>query len=326
MEMNATDARATWESLLRAGPNRQRKFGDHPLRLHFGTDHLSRPMLLLRVDDRPEMIRLGDAVAVEIGHRAVQKEWALMLTLLETDLTETFIDLCVDLADRSAPGSDESSSLRLFYRALEEFRDLLSGGPKRPLSMEEQRGLVAELWFALRVLGPRLQAADALVAWSGPLGSPQDFNFPDGSLAEVKSIHGGSRTITISSPEQLDPVDDIPLTLVTVSMEECPSSIPGSVTIPTLIEEFQASLRPNVERMEQLDRRLSALGIARTYTSLNTSFIIGSLRSYSVTGKFPRIRRHDVANGIDGLKYEISLRAITPFECPTGFTLTETPK
>ena len=308
-----TDPRSLWAELLAGVPDKQRKFENHPLRLHFGTDRLSRPLLMLRVDERPAKIRLGDAVNVEVGWRAAQREWAMVLTLCDSKLTETFVDLCIDLADRSNAGSDETQALSIFRRALEEFRDLLSAGRGPALSLEELRGLVAELWFALRVAAPKTTPEEALIAWVGPLGAPQDFLFPDGSLAEIKAIHSQARAIKISSPEQLDPVGDSDLDLVTIGLEECPSGTVGSVSLPELLSEFHDELTKTPDRLEDLDRRLRALGVSKTFRTLDTPFLVTSSRRYEVTEGFPRIRRADVALGIEGVKYELEIRAIRDF-------------
>ena len=308
-----TDPRGTWLEVLKEGPGKQRKFEHHPLRLHFGSDQLSRPLLMLRVDDRPAAIRLGDAVSVEVLERVVQGEWSLVLTLLDPKLTDTFIDLCIDLADRSSAGSDEAEALTIFRRALEEFRDLLTAGRGPALSLEELRGLIAELWFALHVVAPASSAVEALIAWAGPLGAPQDFRFPDGSLVEIKAIHSEARAIKISSPEQLDPVNDSDLELVTIGLEECPPGTSDSVSLPGLMAEFKDELTQDPDRLEDLDRRLRALGVAKTYQTLDTPFLVTASRRYEVTDGFPRIRRDAVALGIERLKYEIEIRAIRDF-------------
>ncbi len=315
------DPRKVWSALLKQGPNLQRRFEEHPLRLHYGTDQLSRPIMLLRLDQRPEPIKLGEAVSVEVGERVAQKEWALVLTLREPNLTETFIDLAIDLADRSSSGADEAQALAIFRRALEEFRDLLASGRGAALSLEELRGIIAELWFALRIVTPLTDPTAALIAWHGPLGAPQDFRFPDGSLAEVKAIHSEARSVKISSPEQLDPVDSGDLTLVTIGLEECPPSTPDSTSLPKLVREFRGAFTGDPVRAEDLDRRLRALGILRTFESQTTEFLATSTHQYRVDEKFPRIRRNAVSLGIENLRYEIQLRSIRDHELSGDFTI-----
>ena len=309
-----SDPRQTWFDLIAQRPGLQRRFEKHPLHLHFGTDHLSRPILLLRVKQKPEPIRLGDAVSVEIGERPGPHEWAMVLTLQDAELTRSFIDLCVDIATRSGAGTNEESALLLFRLALEEFQELLLARRGSEFSLEQLRGLIAELCFALDIVAPSHGAENALTAWVGPFGDPQDFRLPDGSLIEIKAIHTESRSIKISSPEQLDPSENSDLTLVTLGLEECASSNPNAVSAPGLIIRFQDALSHNSDLLDALDLRLKSLGISHNYRSFEDTFEITSRHHYQVEGAFPRIRRTDVTLGIDHLKYEIRLKALSDFE------------
>jgi hypothetical protein len=308
------DSRDTWTELLEIGPDLQRKFEHHPLRLYFGTDGARRPILLLITDRRPDVVRLGEAVNVEVRERTAQREWSLILTLDDPSMADTFMDLCIDVAARSAAGHDESEALAIFRTVLDEFRDLLTFRRHRALSLEALRGLIAEIWFAVRVVAPASSPLEAIVAWGGPLGAPQDFRLPTGSLAEVKAIHAEARAIRISSPEQLDPVEAIPLELVTIGLEETAHEAPRTVSRPVLVDEFRAVLAPDSYALDELDRRLKALGILESFRTLETTFEVTTRNHYEVRDDFPRIRRSAVAQGIEHLRYEIKIKALREFE------------
>jgi len=308
------DPRETWRDLLSQGPDLQRKFEHHPLRLYFGTDDARRPILLLISDRRPNAVRLGEAVTVEVRERAAQREWSLILTLDDPSMADTFIDLCIDVAERSAAGDGETEALAIFRTVLDEFRDLLTFRRSRTLSLESLRGLIAELWFAVRIVAPASSPLEAIVSWVGPLGAPQDFRLPTGSLAEIKAIHAEASAIRISSPDQLDPVEPIPLELVTVALEESAHPSERTVTLPALVEEFQTVLSADSYGLDELDRRLQALGILDSFRSLQNPFEVKSKNHYEVRDDFPRIRRSSVAQGIEHLRYEIKIKALRDFE------------
>lgn len=312
--MKTSKTKRVWRELLVARPGTQRRFDGHPLRLHYGTDELSRPMMLLRLDERPEAVRLGDAVEVGIGHRAVWNEWAMVLTLQDSSLTDTFIDLCIDLAERSSVGEDEQKALVLFHRALENFRDLLLGGGKSGPSVEELRGMVAELWFAMNVVSLQLDPPRTLTAWTGPLGAAHDFRLPGGDLIEVKSLHAEARTIRISSAEQLDPVEPSPLALVTIAIEDCAAEADGAVCLPDLVDAFKLELATFPDEREGLELRLKALGVASTYKDITRPFAVVGMRHYRVQSGFPRILRKDIALGIENVRYQLRVMAIEAFE------------
>lgn len=315
------DARDTWRALLEQGPDIQRKFEQHPLRLYYGTDSAQQAMLLLILDRRPDAVRLGEAVKVQIRERKAQKEWSLLLTLEDPSMSATFMDLCIDLAERSSAGRNESEALSILRVALDEFRELLTFRRSRTLSLEELRGLIAELWFAVRVVAAGSTPLEAVVAWNGPLGSPQDFRLPTSSLAEVKAIHSEARAIRISSPEQLDPIEPLPIDLVTIGLEERASASEETVTLPGLIDEFRSRLAADAYGQEELDRRLKALGVLANYASLETPFEITSRNHYEVREGFPRVRRADVPQGIERLRYEIKVNALREFHVDTRNSL-----
>lgn len=311
--MTSTEPRLVWEKLLVEQPGAQRRFEKHPLRLHYGTDNLGRPILLLRLDAQPEAPELGKAVGVEVGQRSGYGEWTMVLTLREQALAGTFMDLCTDLADRSAQAQGERDALRLFHRALQEHKDLLVGGSTRP-SLEKIRGLVGELWFALRVLAPQVGPAGAVLAWGGPLGAAHDFRDSRDALFEIKAIHAEARSITISSVEQLDPVQPSPLTLVTVSLEEREPGSHDAVSAGSLISEFRDALVEHAGMLDELERRLEAIWVNDLDPAHDRSFAVIGCRHYAISEGFPRLMRNHVPQGIQGVTYRIPLSSITSYE------------
>lgn len=305
--------KVAWRGLLSGHPGAQRRFEGNPLRLHYGTDDLSRPILLLRLDQQPDPPELGKAVGVDVGERPEYGEWTLVLTLREPGLTETFIDLCVELAYRSALGSDESAALRLFHRALQEFKDLLTGGSGRP-SAAKMRGLIGELWFALRVVAPKLGPDGAVLSWTGPLGAAHDFRYPDNTVHEVKTTPAEGRTVQVSSLEQLDPTESSSLTLAVVALDERQSGAPDAMTARSLMAEFRELLIAQPASIKELDRRLEALGVANLEPTHDHHLAVAGFRQYQVTAGFPRLLREHAMPGLENVTYRIRLSAISDFE------------
>lgn len=311
--MSSGDEKPIWLELIQGQPGAQRRFGNHPLRLHYGTNDLGQPILLLRLDKQPEAPELGNAVTVEVGERAGYGEWTMVLTLHEQALTGTFIDLCVDLASRSALAEDEAGSLRLFHSALQDFKDLLLGSGGQP-SLERIRGLVGELWFALRIVAPKLGPEGAVMAWTGPLGAAHDFRDPSNALFEIKAIHAEARSIKISSVEQLDPAEPSPLTMVTVALEERQPEARDALSLTSLVAEFRDALVVHPGKVTELDRRLEALGVGRLDSVDDRHFAVVGFRQYRVEPGFPRLLREHIPAGVAGIGYQIRLSAISSYE------------
>src|SRR5205814_608665 len=74
------------------------------------------------------------------------------------------------------------------------------------------RGLIGELLVLEAELIPALPLRDAVTAWTGPHGTPQDFLLPSGTRIEVKTIGRDAGTVRVNGLGQLDAAPD-PLVL-----------------------------------------------------------------------------------------------------------------
>ena len=321
--MTSPDVRSLWRKILSEEQGSQRRFDSHPLRLHYGSDAIGRPIFLLRTARIPPDLMSSDAVLVEVRERSEFGEWLLLFTLADQIYSETFMDLCIDLANRSAEESDESMALEAFYVALQQFHDLFAKRKSRGLSGSELRGLVAELWFAVRDLAVDLGRTGAILAWKGPLGAPQDFRLESGDLIEIKAIHAESRTVRVSSPEQLDPVDAAGMYLTTIVLEECETGIQDAVSLPLLVDEFRSGMAPADQGC--LDERLDALHVLATFRNYPQRFLVPAVRHYGVVEGFPRVRRSSIPIGVDKVSYRLKTQAIESFEVSDLPTRTQEP-
>lgn len=308
--------RSEWEDLLDAGGARQRLLESHPLRLFYGGDVSSRPILVLVSPVRPALLQFSGAVDVQRGDRG-DGSWALAITLLEPALIDTFLGMCAELIRRSSVGNDPSAALDIFFDTLRQWREILGRDPKR-LSLEALRGLVAELDFAAHEMSTALSAAEVVAAWGGPFGAPQDFSLTSGELFEVKAVQPGARTVQISSVDQLDPIDEAPLGLVLKTVAESPDGGVGSVNLNALLTQLRQTFPAGSSLSADLDRRLAALGVDENDAFYGERwFVVGAARYFHVRGAFPRLRRSTTPVAIDKVEYRLRLIGISDFEVET---------
>lgn len=305
---------AIWKQQLLAGGARQRRIDDHPLALYFGADEASKPVFFLITDVEPTFPRLSDVVVVEKGRRE-DGQWTVVLTLQAKALTEAFMGMCTELVRRSASASSNTAARAMFFETLQHWKELLAGRVPRRMTDEQIRGLMAEIWFAIEVLGAIRPASEVLLAWHGPYGSPQDFQTSDGAMYEVKSVHMGSRSIEISSVQQLDPPVEGPLTLALVNVEAVPASVTKARTLLSLVNEFKLRLGDDPKAADELDHRLKALALdlGDDYYA-EKSYAMSGPRIYVVEEDFPRILRVDVPLAVDKLNYRVRIDGLEKFE------------
>ena len=210
---------------------------------------------------------------------------------------------------------DSSTALAIFFETLHQWKALLQSSAPRRMPDQQIRGLVAELWFALNVLGENRPMAAVLLAWQGPYGAPQDFQTADGAMFEVKSVHSESTSIEISSADQLDPASGGPLTLSLVVVDEVPVGTPGSHTLVSLAAEFASRLQHNQYDLGELNHRLDALSLDLSDEHYGGRYYaVGQPRSFGVGEEFPRIVRANVPLAINRLTYRLRIAGFEAFE------------
>ena len=305
---------SAWRDEVAAGGARHRRINNHSLHLYYGASETSKPVFFLITEVEPRFPSLADVISVEQGRRD-DGRWTVVLTLQRRALTEAFMGMCVELARRSAAVNDPATARVVFFETLDHWKALLAGNAPRRMSEPQIRGLVAELWFALRILGATMPLASALLAWQGPYGAPQDFQTADGSMFEVKSVHSGSRTVEISSADQLDPSAEGPLTLSLVGVDNVPAGTAGSHTLVSMVAEFQRRLGHDSDHLEELEHRLLALALDLTDGYyLGRHYSVSGPRNYLVEEGFPRVLRKSVPLAADNLTYRLRIEGFEAFK------------
>ena len=284
-----------------------------PIRLVYGANELGEAVFFTITGIKPGLPELSSAVRVERGVRKIDGRWTLALTLRDKRFTDVFLALCEDLANRTTVANSESQALHFFLTGVLDWKYLLQNPLNARLSNSEIRGLAAELWFGFRNLSVHYSAPEVLDAWTGPLGRPQDFNFPSGIAFEVKSIFADSSSLRISSAEQLDPLDRN-LTLVAVVLEPVKDHGPSYFSLQTLVADIEMQLKRSSAELLKLQERLSALhfDVSDDYYS-DFWFSVRDHHRYQVDPDFPAIRASSIPTGLNHIEYSISLASISQY-------------
>lgn len=303
----------SWKVLL-ATPRSGKKEvdADHPLRLVYGATDNGEALFFSITEAKPGLPDLSNVVGVERGVRKIDGKWTLSLTLRDPRFQDVFMRLCEDLARRSATAVSELQAMNYFLAGVAEWKQLLRNPLDDRLSLEAIRGLIAELWFGFRYLSQRHSVSAVLAAWTGPMGSPQDFNFAGDQSFEVKSTYADTKSIRVSSADQLD-VGGRQLTLAVVGVERSASGAPNAFSLPSLVSEVEAEVKAETS-VSDLYRRFDALHlrIADEYYS-DFWFEITDLRRFQVTPEFPAIRASHLNTGVQDVTYSIMLRSMSTF-------------
>ena len=282
-----------------------------PTRLVYGADALGRLSFGFITKKPFELPHLSNAVVVERAPRDYDTMWISLLRLSEPRFTDVFIELCESVYKQTRSSDSEDAGLAAATQLLKDWQHLFAVPHSNRLSIEQCRGLFAELVFGFRHVAPLIGDASVVEGWQGPFGSDQDFEF-DNVHYEIKSIHTAAHSLQISSEYQLH---GDKIVLVTVEVTDSRLGLPGYVSLANLIENIRGGLAANHDILELFDAGISHLGM-----DLNDDYYgqvmfkaSDTLTYYQVSDAFPRLTPTGLPMGVSGTKYRINLTDIASY-------------
>lgn len=273
-------------------------------------------LLFLGVSEKETIPRrFPNLRGVKIQRRGGAEETrGITLRLLDEQQRDLFHRLCRDIVGVTEKAETESAAVAAFLGRTERWRRLLARGHDDRLSQEKQKGLLAELTVLSEHLFPAIGVSASVRAWSGPTGSPKDFEI-EAVCVEAKARRGAAAPhVVISSEYQLDSDGITALFLyvldVAVGLDD---GIPG-----TTITEAVAAVSRQVEGADfetraLFEERLTATGFDPDHDYSDMRWKPGDERLFEVAPDFPRIVPSMFPEGASRVRYRIGLPACERF-------------
>lgn len=282
----------------------------HPLEMYVGAADTGAARFVVRSKVKPTKPVLSEIVLVE-RHEDSSHRWNLVFTLQDRKFREVFLRLFDDCHSRSADAPNEAVALDSIGAVIDEWRRLMKPRQMGRLSMDELRGLIGELWLVSNRFSLSRSMEAAVVGWLGPLGLPQDFWYPEDGFHEAKSIGPLTTRIKVTSEQQLDAAD---LELLVLRVANTDDAAEGAVNLLKLVSKLRAGLTAEAISHDILEERLTALGVDLGDPFYeDTWFVVSSLTRYSVTDGFPAIRASGLPEGLDRVKYQLTVSDLAEF-------------
>lgn len=309
--MPMTRIEELWSSMREQGvPAQRRVTAEHACDLYADFTSPDQVGLVAISDDRPTLPPPMRAIVVERGERT-DGRCSLRLVLEQQALLPVFAALCQDIIVSTATGVNASGLGQAVLSRLQHWRALLDrDSPGLPETM--LRGLVGEMTVLearlLRAMSPR----DAVHAWQGPMGAPQDFLLGDGRRIEVKAIDRDADTATVNGLAQLDPGPD-ELTLAVVRLQPTGPAADGALTPTRLVARLRETLASDHDATVMFEAALANFGWHEHPSHDELAFRVVSIDAYALQENFPRLTPDNVPPGVAEASYVVSLRD-QPFE------------
>ena len=265
--------------------------------------------LKLGTEELPDH-RLPNLRSLDLRYRLLNGGQALVLSLIDRSLSDTFVTLCLDVVRAGEDGSEVDQALSLALHRTKRWHYLLRGGRAEELSVEEQRGLVAELTFlrsVVEVKGPEF----ALEGWKGPEGASKDFEFPK-ACVEVKARRAAAKPyIAISSEDQLA---DVPGARLFLNVTDVASAVKGEgLTLHEHVGIILSLLADSPFALSRFEDLLVSAGYDANHRYEDRRWAVGTDRVFEVSEGFPRLAS-PMPVGVASVRYSIALNACTSFQ------------
>lgn len=271
----------------------------------------STPGLLLVLKNKPSLkTKLPKFENMIVRFQKVSSGWALVIGLKDLAHRVVFETLCRDIVEFGCTAKDPETAVQYVLLRTYKWHHMLRSGGRAWLSAEEQQGLVGELAF-LRELASEFSPYFAIEAWSGPLGSPKDFEF-NGCCVELKTKRSTScAKIRISSSEQLANVDGSRLFLLVKNVEL--TVLGEGETLQEHVSCTAKMFETDLAAYALWEERIKSTGYESENDYEGRRWKLEGEKVYEVKEGFPRLCS-PLPEGVHNVNYTISLEACSPYE------------
>jgi hypothetical protein len=197
-------------------------------------------------------------------------------------------------------------------RILGNWKAFWAGQNRQMLSEDEMLGLLGELLVFYELC--KINAANALASWTGPLKGRNDFNFTSWVL-EIKATRHSQLIHTINGLDQLEAISNKSLGLISFYVNVADNN--NSISLPVLIDQIiKECFNTRLDLAIRFNELLAGAGYNPTFIDIYRNFKIEISQStfYVVDKRFPRLIQEDLIaplnNRISKLRYDISLMGL----------------
>lgn len=297
-----------WSTLRREASSAQRRIdASHPLDLYADFDHPDRPGLVLFSPSRPPEAPSLKAIDIQRRQRH-DSSWSMRIVLEEPRLLPVFAELCRDIVEFTRSGVDPVRPGGPVLSRIDRWRTLMQADAAA-LTCSRLRGLIGELLVLETRVLPSLGPDDAVLAWTGPLGTDQDFLLPDGARIEVKALDRDAGQVRINGLGQLDAGED-PLELAAVRLEDCGREAEDAITASRLVTRLSARLSDAPVALRAFEGLLRFAGWDASADTDSVVVRLHRIDYHAVNDAFPRLTVSLVPQGVLDASYEIALPQI----------------
>jgi hypothetical protein len=257
--------------------------------------------------------RLPRTLGLEIQFaRLSRRNYELRIGLTADELKGVFTSLVTDIARAVQSARDGITAVTTAINRFERWQALLESVRDSGLGPEARRGLFGELLMFRDFVLPSLGASDAVMSWTGPEGTHQDFQLPTLAIEVKTSSARASSEIAIANERQLDNTGVSNLILALVVLDERRGGL--GVSLNSMVENTRQAIS-GLAAQTQFNELLIEVGYFPSHHDLydEPRYTVRETRFWSVKDDFPRIIEPELRPGVSTCSYRIQTTGLDEY-------------
>lgn len=279
----------------------------HPLDLYLGYNEYGKKTLALIIEQVDLNFQSTKLIEVKITTRQDGKK-AVRFSLIDDMETDIFYRFCEDIFE-STKNVIPNESLKVINNRWNRWINMFKNPHLLIMGEKEIRGLIGELVFLRDFMFNRYSIEKSIESWMGPLGSHKDIEI-ENTWYEIKTCYQSSKSITISSIEQLD--SNINGYLCIVELENSNKYVLESITLNKLVEEITNMIADEKIKQEFI-KKLTTTGYSYFEEYDNYVYFCKRINKYLVNDNFPRLKKQELPKEIATVSYELLIPNLKEF-------------
>ncbi len=241
----------------------------------------------------------------------IENKIELYIYLLDNDLKDIFSMFIQNILEDIENSVTESEGIKTTLNVVSKWKKLFDKINFNGLTLEQQKGLIGELFFLNYLLKNSKTSTNAVNAWTGAEQEFQAKDFTLGSIGiEIKFTSSKQPRIQISNERQLDAESLSELFLVLYSAEAVKEN---GISLNSIVEQTRHNISTEEER-NIFNGKLQLNGyFDEDKEHYGKMYSIKKIFAFAVTSDFPKIVKNQLPLGIYNTSYSIEISAVENF-------------
>ena len=279
----------------------------HPLDLYLGYNDFGKKTLALVEENVELKFQSTKLIEVKIATRQDGKK-AVCFSLIDDTEADIFNKFCEDIFE-STKDVSKDEGLKIINNRWNRWINMFKNPHLLIMGEKEIRGLIGELIFLRDFMFDKYTVEKSIAAWMGPISSHKDIEI-DQTWYEIKTCYQSSKSVTISSVEQLDSKQDGYLCIV--ELENTNKYVTDHVTLNKLVSQIYDMILDE-EMQKEFMKKVTEVGYSYFEEYDNYVYFCKKINKYLVNDKFPRLKKEDLPREIATASYELLIPNLKDF-------------